>query len=77
MNISNKTIFITGGAGFIGSTLAGRLVEDNRIVVYDNLSRDSLKDKVFRSHPNLTLIEGDILDFTTLRKAMEGSVAKT
>lgn len=73
MNISNKTIFITGGAGFIGSTLAGRLIEDNRIVVYDNLSRDSLKDKLFRNHPNLKLIEGDILDFVTLRQAMQGS----
>ncbi len=73
MTISNKTIFITGGAGFIGSTLAGRLVEDNRIVIYDNLSRDSLKNKPFRDHPNLKVINGDILDFPTLRQAMEGS----
>jgi len=41
--IHGKTIFITGGAGFIGSTLAGRLIEDNKIVILDNLSRDSLK----------------------------------
>jgi len=37
--IKDKTIFITGGAGFIGSTIIGRLVEDNQIVVYDNLFR--------------------------------------
>ena len=71
--IRNKTIFITGGAGFIGSTLIGRLVEDNRIVAYDNLSRNSLVDKPYRDHPNLTLVEGDVLDHDGLSKAMAGS----
>lgn len=71
--IEGKTLFITGGAGFIGSTLAGRLVEDNRIIIYDNLSRDSLKDKPFKEHPNLELVEGDILDFECLNQAMQGA----
>ncbi len=43
--IDNKQILITGGAGFIGSTLIGRLVEHNRIIAYDTLSRNALKDK--------------------------------
>lgn len=60
--IHDKHILITGGAGFIGSALVGRLVEHNRIVVYDKLSRDSLKDKPYRDHPNLTLVEGDVLN---------------
>ncbi len=59
--ISGKKLFITGGAGFIGSTLIGRLVDHNRIVIYDNLRRDSLKDKPYKDHPNLTLIQGDVL----------------
>ena len=71
--IQNKMIFITGGAGFIGSTLIGRLIDQNRIVVYDNLSRNSLKNKPFREHPNLTLIEGDVLDYERLSAAMAGS----
>ena len=71
--IENKTVFITGGAGFIGSTLAERLVERNRVVLFDNLSRNSLKDKAFRNHKNLRLVEGDILDFEALRRAMEGA----
>jgi UDP-glucose 4-epimerase len=71
--IQDKTVFITGGAGFIGSTLAGRLVEDNRIVIFDNMTRDSLQDKPFRHHPNLRLIEGDILDPAALGEAMSGA----
>ncbi len=71
--VQGKTVFITGGAGFIGSTLAGRLVEANRVVVYDNLSRDSLRDKPFREHANLSLVQGDVLDFDSLLKAMQGA----
>lgn len=71
--IAGKNIFITGGAGFIGSTLIGRLVECNRIVVFDNLSRDSLKDKSYRHHPNLTLKQGDVLDFKAVSRAMKGA----
>lgn len=71
--IADKTIFITGGAGFIGSALIERLVEENKIVVYDNLSRNSLKYKNYREHPNLSFIEGDILDADLLTSSMEGS----
>ncbi|GAH00286.1 unnamed protein product, partial [marine sediment metagenome] len=71
--IENKTIFITGGAGFIGSTLIGRLIENNKIVVYDNLSRNSLKNKPYMNHSNLSLVEGDILDFAKLSQAMKGA----
>ncbi len=68
--LESKTIFITGGAGFIGSTLAGQLVDHNRVIVYDNLSRNSLKSKPFKNHPNLQIIEGDVLDFQRLCQAM-------
>jgi len=71
--ISGKTVFITGGAGFIGSTLAGRLLDDNRVVIFDNLSRNALKDQPFRDHANLHLVEGDILDRDAIRTAMHGA----
>jgi UDP-glucose 4-epimerase len=70
---SGKKIFITGGAGFIGSSLIGRLVEENEVVAYDNLSRDSLQHKPYRDHENLKLVKGDILDFDALTAAMTGS----
>ena len=71
--LKGKTIFITGGAGFIGSTLAGQLLEHNRVVAFDNLSRNSLKDRAYANHPNLTLIQGDILDGAQVLEAMRGA----
>ncbi len=70
--MQGKKIFITGGAGFIGSTLCGRLIEDNEVVIYDNFRRDSLKDKSFKDHPNLTLVQGDVLDLDGIRAAIKG-----
>ncbi len=72
-SISNKKIFITGGAGFIGSTLIGRLVSKNEIVVFDNMARDALSRQPYASHENLTVIKGSVLDFEALKKAMEGA----
>jgi len=72
-NLINKRIFITGGAGFIGSTLIGRLIEDNDIVVYDNLRRDSLSGRPYASHPRLRVVKGDVLDLAALRQAMDGA----
>lgn len=71
--LKGKRVFITGGAGFIGSTLIGRLIDDNQIVTYDNLYRNSLKDKPFASHGNLTLVHGDVLDLEALEEAMAGA----
>lgn len=68
--LQDKTIFITGGAGFIGSRLIGRLIECNRVVVFDNLSRNALSRLHYASHPNLTLTVGDVIDASALHKAM-------
>jgi nucleoside-diphosphate-sugar epimerase len=72
--IEDKKIFITGGAGFIGSSLIGRLVNSNQIVIYDNLSRNSLKNTIYRDHRNIKLIEGDILDYDKLLSSMKGAM---
>ncbi len=73
MSICNKNIFITGGAGFIGSTLTGRLIETNQVTIYDDLSRNSLQDKPFKNHSNLRVIEGDVLDYNRVAEAMQGA----
>jgi len=71
--ITGKRLFITGGAGFIGSTLIGRLIDHNEVVVYDNLSRNALRKQPYREHRNLRAIQGDVLDYDHLRRAMEGA----
>lgn len=71
--ISGKKIFLTGGAGFIGTKLIERLESGNEITVYDSLSRNSLKDSAAAKSPNLTIVEGDILDFDKLKEAMRGA----
>ena len=71
--IVGKKIFITGGAGFIGSTLANRLIEDNQVVIYDNLKRNTIQYLDIANHSNLTLIEGDILDREKLNSAIQDS----
>ena len=71
--IEGKTIFITGGAGFIGSALAARLIENNKIIAYDHLHRNSLKHKPITTHPNFKLVEADVLDGEHLIRAMQGA----
>jgi UDP-glucose 4-epimerase len=72
-DITDRRIFITGGAGFIGSLLIERLVGGNEITAYDNLSRNALATRGdLGSHPNLTLVEGDVLDAEALHDALRG-----
>ena len=71
--IEGKKIFITGGGGFIGSTLIEPLVERNRIVVYDNFARNALQYRSYKDHENITVIEGDVLDFDHVCESMAGA----
>lgn len=73
MQIQGKKVFITGGAGFIGSTLVGRIIENNEVVVYDDFRRDSLSNKGYSNHANLTIIKGNVLDFQRLKGVIKGS----
>ncbi len=71
--ITNKSIFITGGAGFIGSTLASRLGTDNEIVLFDNLARNTLQYSMLLDKPSIRLIKGDVLDYMSVKDAMRGA----
>lgn len=71
--IADERIVITGGAGFIGSTLAGVLLDRNDVVIYDDFTRDALSTSGFADHPNLTTIKGDVLDVAGVEKALHGA----
>lgn len=71
--VENKTIFITGGAGFIANTLIKQYIDKNIIVAYDNFHRDTLSGSKFVNHPNLKIIKGDVLDSNLLTKSMIGA----
>lgn len=59
--MKNGVIGVTGCAGFIGSHVIDRLLQDGYTVVgFDNLSTGSLDN--LPEHPNFTFIEGDITD---------------
>ncbi|MBQ9019729.1 SDR family NAD(P)-dependent oxidoreductase [Candidatus Saccharibacteria bacterium] len=70
-----KTYLITGAAGFIGSTLTKRLLEEgNQVIVIDNFNdfySPELKQKnikPFQNNPNFTLYKADIRDTASLQK---------
>jgi len=71
-------ILITGGAGYIGTELIGKLSQNpevDRIVIYDNLSRGNYAMFTGPKYPNtdkIKLIEAELLDSRKLEKALEG-----
>lgn len=71
--ITNKNIFITGGAGFIANKIISELVTNNKIVVYDNFTRDTLSKTIYKNHKNIKIIRGDVLNYKKLLSSMQGS----
>jgi UDP-glucose 4-epimerase len=64
--------FVTGGAGFIGSHMVDRLIEDGHsVIVYDNLSLGR-EDFIRHHYPSarFRFVRADVLDFERLQEAM-------
>lgn len=69
-------ILVTGGAGFIGSNLVERLLNDSKVSlvrVLDNLSTGSIVNlKGFKDNPKFEFVNGDIRDYKTCVDACNG-----
>lgn len=74
-DLSEKSFLITGGAGFIGSNIVEYLLKYNagKVRVLDNLSNGYFENiSGYLNHPNFEFVFGDIRDFATCQKALEG-----
>jgi nucleoside-diphosphate-sugar epimerase len=67
---SRKRVLITGGAGFIGSSLAKRLLPEYEVVILDNLHRNALAHTDLLQH--VEFIQADVRDTEKVRKAVKG-----
>lgn len=72
--MEEEKILITGGAGFIGSHLADRLLGmDKKVTVYDNLSSGKMENIQHNmDKKGFNFIKADLLDVKVLKEAMTG-----
>ena len=67
-------VLITGGAGFIGSNLTEAVLQRGHSVrVLDDFSTGKRENLIFgKAYPSLEIIEGDLRDLSSCRKAVQG-----
>jgi UDP-glucose 4-epimerase len=73
MSLQGKRIFVTGGAGFIATTLARVLVDANEVVALDNLHRDALSATDLAEHQNFSFHQADVLDADAVHELARGA----
>jgi nucleoside-diphosphate-sugar epimerase len=77
--ITNARIFITGGAGFIGTRLAQLLAGENEIILFDNLHRNAYQSSGLARADGggggtVRLVQGDVRDAAALRAALDPDI---
>jgi nucleoside-diphosphate-sugar epimerase len=72
MNFKGKRVMITGGAGFIGTSLCERFGPDTEIVIFDNERRNAMRYTDLAQHKNVRYVRGDVLDSDAVLQAMKG-----
>ena len=71
LNLKDKKILVTGGAGFIGSEVVSQLIKKNAVVtVLDNFSSGK-KQYLPKNNKKLKIIKGDIIDEKIVKRAVK------
>src|SRR3989344_4734137 len=74
MTLKNKSVIVTGGAGFIGSHLVDQIIEQKpeKIMVLDNFFLGNMKNltQAKKKIPSLEILNKDITDFKALKKIL-------
>jgi CDP-paratose 2-epimerase len=75
--MTTEAVLVTGGAGFVGSNLAKRLMDDGRtVIVLDSLERPGVErnlEWLREAHPKrLRFVPGDVRDPLVVRRALRG-----
>lgn len=75
MQLKDKSVLVTGGAGFIGSHIVDKLLENKvkKIIILDNFHR-GIPENVAHLIPNknVELVRGDIREASLVRKISKG-----
>jgi len=75
MSLKNKSILVTGGAGFIGSHLVDRLIQEkpSNLVVVDNffLGRESNLEEAKTKYPGLRIHHKDASDYEAMKNIVK------
>tara|TARA_R110002020_G_scaffold154714_2_gene334923 strand:- start:73230 stop:75263 length:2034 start_codon:yes stop_codon:yes gene_type:complete len=80
LNTDENYILITGGAGFVGTNLASRLLQEGkRVMIYDNLCRDGVEENLQwlkKEYPSSLLIQiADVKETRLLEQSVQHAEA--
>ena len=67
-----ETILVTGATGYIGGRLIPRLLEKGYRVRAMGRSLEKLRGRWWAGHPHLECVQGDVLDYASLERALQG-----
>jgi len=71
-----KKVLVTGGAGYIGTTLCNLLLESGwEVILFDSFIFGKKPIENIANHPNLTVVEGDIRESNSLAKLLNNEVS--
>ena len=75
MSLKNKSVLVTGGAGFIGSHLADKLIkeEPENLVVVDDffIGKESNLQETRKNYPDLKIYNQDASDYEKMKEIMK------